>query len=131
MQRVLDLVSAHLSKSDCSTGIWLPYEINQDDKWAFTDGSEESLTPDHFVPPKWLGWSLGQPNGQGQEGKRLEKCVAAYKDRPELFDTICDAIGYCYVCTFEDMIKFSILGACSHLQDIVDVQYIVDMEKIS
>ena len=29
------------------------------------------------------------------------------------------------------MIKFSILGACSHLQDIVDVQYIVDMEKIS
>ena len=101
MQRVLDLVSAHLSKSDCSTGIWVPYEINQDDKWAFTDGSEESLTPDHFVPPKWLGWSLGQPNGQGQEGKRLEKCVAAYKDRPELFDTICDAIGYCYVCTFE------------------------------
>ena len=29
------------------------------------------------------------------------------------------------------MIKFSLLGACSHLQDIVDVQYIVDMEKNS
>ena len=29
------------------------------------------------------------------------------------------------------MIRFSLLGACSHLQDIVDVQYIVDMEKNS
>ena len=34
MQRVMDLVSAHIDKSDCSTGIWVPYEINQEDKWA-------------------------------------------------------------------------------------------------
>ena len=37
MQRVLDLVSAHIDKSDCSTGIWVPYEINQEDKWASTE----------------------------------------------------------------------------------------------
>ena len=29
------------------------------------------------------------------------------------------------------MIEFSLLGACSYLQDIVDTQYIVDMEKNS
>ena len=100
MQRVLDLVSAHIDKSDCSYGIWVPYEINQEDKWALTDGSEESLTPDHFNPPKWLGWSLGQPNGQGTE-ERLENCAAAEIDKPELFDVGCNTVGYCYVCTFE------------------------------
>ena len=100
MQRVLDLVSAHIDKSDCSTGIWVPYEINQEDEWALTDGSEESLTPDHFDPPKWFGWSLGQPNGQGTD-ERLEKCVAAELDKPEIFDVGCNTVGYCYVCTFE------------------------------
>ena len=100
MQRVLDLVISHIDKSDCSSGIWVPYEINQEDKWALTDGSEESLTPDHFKKPKWLGWSLGQPNGQGADG-RLEKCAAVELDRPELFDVGCNTVGYCYVCTFE------------------------------
>ena len=100
MQRVLDLVSAHIDKSDCSTGIWVPYEINQEDKWALTDGSEETLTPDHFNRPKWLGWSLGQPNGQGTD-ERLEKCAAAELDKPELFDVGCNTVGFCYVCTFE------------------------------
>ena len=37
MQRVMDLVSAHIDKSDCSTGIWVPFEINQEDKWASTE----------------------------------------------------------------------------------------------
>ena len=102
MQRVLDLVSAHIDKSDCSTGIWVPYEINQEDKWALTDGSEETLTPDHFNRPKWLGWSLGQPNGQGtDEIPYYERCAAAELDKPELFDVGCNTVGYCYVCTFE------------------------------
>ena len=100
MQTVLDLVRAHIDESDCSTGIWVPYEINQEDNWALTDGSEESLTPDHFEPPKWLGWALGQPNGQGTH-ERLERCVAAELDKPELFDVSCNTVGYCYVCTFE------------------------------
>ena len=101
MQRVLDLVGAHINKSGCSEGIWVPYEVNQEDRWALTDGSEESLTPDHFLSPKWLNWSPGQPNGHGREGERLEKCAAAELDRPEIFDIGCDTIGYCYVCTFE------------------------------
>ena len=144
MQTVLDLVRAQMEKSDCSSGIWVPFEINQEDEWALTNGSEESLTPDHFNPPEWLGWSLGQPNGEGT-GERLEKCAASGLDRPELFDVSCNTVGYCFVCTFEvapnlsirfhpffqDRVKFSLLGACNHLQDIVDVQYIVDMEKNS
>ena len=100
MQRVLDLVGAHINKSGCSEGIWVPYEVNQEDKWAVTDGSEESLTPDHFHPPKWLGWAVGQPNGYGTK-ERLERCAALDLDKPELFDVGCNTIGYCYVCTFE------------------------------
>ena len=100
MQTVLDLVRADIDKCNCSTGIWVPYEINQEDMWALTDGSEESLTPDHFNPPRWLGWSLGQPNGQGTD-ERLENCIAAELDTPELFDVSCNTVGYCYVCTFE------------------------------
>ena len=100
VKNILSLVSKDFDKSDCSTGIWVPYEVNQEDKWAVTDGSEESLTPDHFHPPKWLGWAVGQPNGYGTK-ERLERCAALDLDKPELFDVGCNTIGYCYVCTFE------------------------------
>ena len=100
MQRLVKITMDDVDNSDCSSYLWVPFAINQEDKWAVTDGSEESLTPDHFHPPKWLGWAVGQPNGYGTK-ERLERCAALDLNKPELFDTGCNTIGYCYVCTFE------------------------------
>ena len=106
MQRLVKITMDDVDNSDCSSYLWVPFAINQEDKWAVHDGSEESMEIDNYVEPRWLGWARGQPNGLGMEAG-LEMCSAvALKDGPpQLFDVDCAVVGYCYTCAFEVMYR--------------------------
>ena len=102
MKRLMQLAMTDVEISDCSEYIWVAAQVNQEDQWTVSDGSEESLEPDSYVSPKWLGWARGQPNGLGLEAE-LELCAAAYiaPGTPQLYDVGCVNEGYCYICSFE------------------------------
>ena len=102
MQRLVKITLDDVDNSDCSSYLWLPFAVNQDDKWAVHDGSAESMEGDNYVEPKWLGWARGQPNGLGMETE-LEMCAAVglKEGPPQLYDVDCEVVGYCYTCAFE------------------------------
>ena len=49
MQRLVKITLDDVENSDCSSYLWVPFAVNNDDKWAVHDGSEESMEGDSFV----------------------------------------------------------------------------------
>ena len=127
MKRMITEAKEDVNKSDCSAYLWVPYKKNTEEEWALFDGTEESLLPEFFKEPPWLGWQKGQPNGL-----HLEDCTSVQiGDSPYVYDDDCIQEGYCYMCEFEDITYFNIRGLCSNLKSILDLSYLVDMEKVS
>ena len=81
---------------------------SQEDKWAVSDGTMDSMDVQNFVAPRWLGWARGQPNGLGMR-MGLEMCAAVGigAGAPQMYDVDCGSSGYCYICTFKVKPKYT------------------------
>ena len=120
-------VKNNVKNSDCSSYLWLPYKKNIDERWALFDGTEESLLPENYKEPPWLVWREVQPNGL-----HLERCTGVEIGGSHfVYDLDCVEKNLCYMCEFEDITYFNIRGFCSNLQNILDLNYLVDMERVS
>ena len=127
MKRMISEAKDDVAKSDCAGYLWLPYKRNTEEQWALFDGTDESLLPEFFKEPPWLVWEKGQPNGLD-----LEECtIVGIGDNPNIYDNDCITSDYCYMCEFEDITYFNMRGLCSNLNNILDLSYLVDMDKVS
>ena len=57
--------------------------------------------------------------------------VISLGENLHIYDIDCHTSQYCFMCEFEDITKFTIRGLCSNLDNILDIQYLVDMDKVS
>ena len=128
MKRMIAKARSDIDKTDCIDNLWIPYHKNTEDAWALYDGTKESLLPESFKKPPWLIWAKGQPNGLD-----MESCttVSLVENDHRVFDSDCTQSQYCFMCEFEDITYFNIRGLCSNLKNILDISYLVDMEKVS
>ena len=126
LKRMFAEVKRDYGKFDCVEYLWIPFHFNTEGNWALYDGTKKSLLPEFFKEPPWLEWEKGQPNGLG-----MEECVkASIEDNPLLFDADCHVPRYCFLCEFEDITNFNIRGLCSNLEKILDIKYLVDMDRV-
>ena len=133
MNRMIAEAKGDMDKSDCIDYLWIPYHKNNEGEWALFDGTKESLLPEFFKKPPWLEWEKSQPNGLDME----ECAMVGISDTfgigasPLAYDADCIKPNNCFMCEFEDITYFNMRGLCSKLDNILDIQYLVDMDKVS
>ena len=126
MKRMIAAFEKDIDKIDCIDSLWIPYHKNSEGKWTLYDGTKESRLPEFFKEPPWLEWEKSQPNGLD-----MEECTKiSLGESPFIYDIDCHTPHYCFMCEFEDITKFTIRGLCNNLDHILDIQYLVDMDRV-